>query len=142
MSNLHSVSQSPVTRDDKIYRETKWLAALVVPFLIAAFYILYLRPGETGELFAWKLGPTMTARMLGAAYIGGAYFFMRVIWATRWHAIALGFLPVTAFASAMGIATILHWDRFTHGHISFITWAVLYFTTPFLVIARRSPSFE
>lgn len=33
----------------------------------------------------------------------------------------------------MGIATILHWDRFNHGHVSFIAWAALYFTTPFIV---------
>jgi hypothetical protein len=34
----------------------------------------------------------------------------------------------------MGIATILHWDRFTNDHIAFQVWAVLYFTTPFLVL--------
>jgi hypothetical protein len=135
MINQHGTPQSLETHDDKIYRETKWLAAFIIPFLIAAFYILYLRPTETGELFAWKINPTMTARMLGAAYMGGIYFFTRTIWATRWHSIALGFLPVTAFASAMCIATILHWDRFNHGHISFITWVALYFTTPFLVMA-------
>jgi hypothetical protein len=49
--------------------------------------------------------------------------------------VKLGFLPVTAFASLLGIVTILHWDRFNHSHISFYTWATLYFTTPFLVLA-------
>jgi hypothetical protein len=86
-------------------------------------------------LFAWEIKPQMTAMMLGAAYLGGAYFFARAALSPRWHWIALGFLPVTAFASLMGIGTILHWDRFTQGHISFVTWAVLYFTTPFLVLA-------
>ena len=33
----------------------------------------------------------------------------------------------------MGIATILHWDRFNHGYISFFAWVGLYFTTPFIV---------
>jgi hypothetical protein len=122
-------------KDDRIYRETKWLAAIIVPFLIAAFYILYLRPTETGELFAWKINPTMTAMMLGAIYLGGAYYFVRVVGARRWHWIKIGLLPVTLFASFLGIATLLHWDRFNHGHISFYTWAALYFTTPFLVIA-------
>jgi hypothetical protein len=124
-----------VKRDDKIYRETKWLSAIIIPFLIAAFYILYLKPTETKALFAWEINPTMTAMMLGAIYIGGAYFFLRVLGAQRWHWIKIGFLPVTIFASLLGIATLLHWDRFTHGHISFITWAALYFTTPFLVVA-------
>jgi hypothetical protein len=124
-----------LNRDDRIYRETKWLAGIIIPFLLAAFYILYFRPSDTKALFAWEIKPNMTAMMLASAYIGGAYFFGRAIGAARWHHIALGFPPVTAFASCMGIATILHWDRFTHGHISFVTWAVLYFTTPFLVIA-------
>lgn len=128
-------TQNLPTRDDRIYRETKWLSAFIIPFLIAAFYILYFRPTETGELFAWKINPTMTAMMLGAIYIGGAYYFARVLGAQRWHWIKIGLLPVTLFASFLGVATILHWDRFNQGHISFITWVALYFTTPFLVLA-------
>lgn len=73
--------------------------------------------------------------MLGAIYIGGAYYFVRVLGARRWHWIKIGLLPVTIFASFLGIATLLHWDRFNQGHISFITWVALYFTTPFLVLA-------
>jgi hypothetical protein len=49
--------------------------------------------------------------------------------------VKLGFLPVTAFASLLGVATILHWERFNHSHISFFTWVALYFTTPLLVFA-------
>ncbi len=102
-------------------------------FLVAAFAILYLFPDHTKELFAWDIQPRMSAMMLGAAYIGGAYFFVRVAAFARWHWVKIGFLPVTIFASLMGIATILHWDRFNHSHISFFAWAALYFTTPFIV---------
>jgi hypothetical protein len=56
-----------------------------------------------------------------------------VLLAHKWHKIKVGFLPVTTFASLLGIATILHWDRFNHGHISFFAWAGLYFSAPFLV---------
>jgi hypothetical protein len=73
--------------------------------------------------------------MLGSAYAGGIVFFSRVLMAKEWHRIKVGILPVTTFASVMGIATILHWDRFTHGHVSFYAWAGLYFTTPFIVFA-------
>lgn len=121
-------------RDDRIYQVTRWLAASIVPFLIAAFYILYLRTGETKELFAWEIKAPMSAMMLASAYIGGAYFFGRAVFARRWHQIGMGFLPVTAFASFMGITTLLHLDRFNQSHISFYTWALLYFTTPFLVL--------
>lgn len=120
---------------DLIDRETRWLAIIIVPFLVVAFYILFLRTGETKQLFAWEIAAPMTAMMLGSAYIGGAYFFTRASLAKRWHYIGVGFLPVTTFASLMGIATILSWDKFTHGHVSFDTWVALYFTTPFLVLA-------
>jgi hypothetical protein len=120
-------------RGDRILPETLWVSAIIVPFLVAAFIILYLFPDHTQELFAWGIQPRMSAMMLGAAYIGGAYFFVRVAAHARWHEVHVGFLPVTTFATLMGIATILHWDRFTHGSLSFYAWVGLYFTTPFIV---------
>lgn len=122
-------------QSDLIYRETRWLAIIIIPFLIIAFYILFLRTGETKELFAWEIAAPMSAMMLGSAYIGGAYFFTRASLAKRWHHIGVGFLPVATFASFMGLATIVNWDKFTHEHVSFYTWVALYFTTPFLVLA-------
>ena len=120
-------------RGDQILSATHWLAALVIPFLVVAFVILFILPQQTGKLFAWKIQPTMSAMMLGAAYAGGIYFFIGVLRSKKWHKIKVGFLPVTAFASLLGIATILHWDKFNHSHISFFAWAGLYFTTPFIV---------
>jgi hypothetical protein len=127
-------ANNPVS-DDKVFRETRWLGAFIIPFLITASVILFVWPDQSGRLFAWPIKPTMTAMMLAAAYMGGIYFFTRVVWAQRWHTIKAGFLPVTTFAGLLGIATLLHWDRFTHNHISFFAWAGLYFTTPFLVLA-------
>lgn len=121
-------------RDDRILPETRWLAAIIIPFLVVAFGILYLLPDRTQELFAWTIRPRMTPMMLGAAYIGGAYFFVRAATFARWHWVKVGFLPVATFATFMGIATILHWDKFNHSHISFFAWTILYFTTPFLVL--------
>src|SRR6266700_7376359 len=129
------LNSSGLTHDDRILPETRWLAALIIPFLVVAFIILYFWPNDTDKLFAWTIKPTMTPMMLAAAYFGGIYFFTRAILAKQWHLVKVGFLPVTAFASLLGIATILHWDRFNHSHISFYTWAALYFTTPFLVFA-------
>jgi hypothetical protein len=70
---------------------------------------------------------------LGAVYLGGAYFFVRAFRATAWHTIKAGFVAVGTFASLMGVATIIHWDRFNNSHVAFWLWAGLYFTTPFLV---------
>jgi hypothetical protein len=96
--------------------------------------MLYLFPNRSGELFAWPVRPPMTAMMLGAAYLGGAYFFVRVVQTRQWHTVALGLLPVSAFAGYLGVATIIHWDKFTPGHVSFILWAILYFTLPFVLV--------
>jgi hypothetical protein len=120
--------------DDRILPATRAVAALVIPFLVAAFVILYIYPPETERLFAWKLQPTMSAMMLAAAYAGGIYFFVAVLFKRRWHEVKVGLLPVTAFASSLGVATALHWDRFNHSHISFYAWAGLYFSTPLIVL--------
>ncbi len=131
--NVENVRRARI-RNDRILPETRWVSAIIVPFLVAAFAILYLFPDHTHALFAWGIQPRMSAMMLGAAYLGGAYFFVRVAANARWHWVKVGFLPVTTFATLMGIATILHWDRFNHGYISFFAWVGLYFTTPFIVL--------
>jgi hypothetical protein len=115
-------------RDDRIL-QTRWLSASIIPFLVVAFGILYVLPDHTQELFAWTIRPRVTPMMLAAAYIGGAYFFVRAATLARWHWVKVGFLPVTTFAACMGIATLLHWGMFNHSHNSFFAWAVLYFMT-------------
>ncbi len=115
------VSGSAAKASDHIYKETKWLAALIIPFLIVAFALLFFWPNDTDRTFAWTVRPSMTPMMLASAYIGGVYYFAGVLAARRWHHIKVGLLPVIAFASLLGIATLLHWDRFNHRHISFFT---------------------
>ena len=125
----------PPTRDDAVLLVTRALAVFIIPFLVVAAILLFVWPNDTDRTFAWTIKPSMTPMMLAAAYIGGIYYFAGVTFARRWHAIKLGFLPVTFFASFLGLATILHWDRFNHSHISFFAWTALYFATPFLVVA-------
>ncbi len=40
-----------LVRTDRILPETRWVSAIIVPFLVAAFAILYLFPDHTQELF-------------------------------------------------------------------------------------------
>src|SRR5689334_6755747 len=105
-----------IRRDDRILAYTRRLSLVIVPFLIAAFVILYLFPGDTGRLFAWPIRPTMSARVLAAAYLGGAYFFIRVQFLRSWTTVAHGYPPVALFAALLGAATVLHWDKFSHQH--------------------------
>jgi hypothetical protein len=121
-------------RDDRVLPFTRGLSLFIVPFLVVAWVILYLLPGHTARLWAWAIPSTMTSMVLASAYLGGAYFFIRVFREQQWHHTGTGFLAVTTFATLLGIATLLHWDRFLHSHVSFWLWATLYFTTPFLVL--------
>ncbi len=124
---------STVIGGSDILRETRWLAIVIIPFLAIAFVILYGFPADTELLFAWNIKPPMTAMMLGSAYAGGVWFFWRVYRARAWREVKVGFPAVGTFATLLGIATILHWDRFIHDALAFWLWVILYWTTPFLV---------
>ena len=121
--------------DDYIFPLTRWVGAAIPPFLVVAFILLFFFPNNTTDHFAWTIKPTMTPLLMGAGYISGSYFFVRLIMGGRWHWFTLGFLPITAFTWFMGLATFIHWDKFNHNHISFYAWLILYVVTPFLVPA-------
>ena len=121
--------------DDRILPYTKWIAAIIIPFLVVASFLLYVLPTRTDELFSWTIEPPLTAMFLGSAYLGGIWFFAQVLRQRAWHRVRYGFPAVVMFSTLAGVATFLHWDKFHFGHISFITWVVLYVTTPFLTLA-------
>ena len=121
-------------RDDRVLPFTRGLSLFITPFLLVAFVILYVFPSHTERVWAWPIPATMTSMVLASAYLGGAYFFLRVQRERHWHAIGTGLLAVTTFASLLGVATVLHWQKFSHDHLAFWLWAGLYFTAPFLVI--------
>jgi peptidoglycan/LPS O-acetylase OafA/YrhL len=121
-------------RDDHVLLFTRVVATFIIPVLILAVLALYLNPGQTAQNFAWTIRPRMTAMAMGAGYLMGAYFFVRVLTTSRWHRVAAGFLPITAFTTAMALATVLHLDRFHNGQWNAILWEVLYAITPFLIL--------
>jgi hypothetical protein len=120
-------------RRGDISAEIRLLAAVVVLILIAAVVILYLFPDTNGERWAWPVRPRLSAMTLGGIYVGGTLFFVSVLVSRRWHEVQAGFLAITVFASMLGIATILHWDRFSHTKPVFWLWAGLYFAVPFIL---------
>ncbi|WP_344809868.1 hypothetical protein [Microlunatus ginsengisoli] len=123
--------------DDRILPYVRVLSAIIVPFLVLAFVVLYVFPGETGRLFAWPIKATMTSMTLASAYLGGVYFFTRVALPSGprgWHQVSTGFVAVAVFATLLGIATVAHWQLFSHDKLAFWLWAGLYLTTPFLVV--------
>ncbi|MEA2702870.1 MAG: hypothetical protein QOD63_815 [Actinomycetota bacterium] len=120
-------------RDDHVLAPTRWVSAAVVPVLVAAFVILYVFPSRTERLWGWTIHPEMSALIMGAGYVSGAYFFVRAATVREWHRVGVGFVATTVFASMLMVTTLLHWDRFNHDHVSFWAWILLYFSTPFLL---------
>lgn len=120
-------------QDDRIFLVTRVVAAIVIPFLVAAFIILYLFPQDSGERFAWQIKPNLMAVYMGAGYLGGAYVFLQTLIGKRWHRVASGYLAVTSFTIMILLATILHWSRFDVHNLAFQIWLVLYIVTPVLV---------
>lgn len=122
---------------------TRRITALVVmPVLFAAWVILFLFPTRTPALWAWTIRPRMSAITMGAGYLGGVWFFWRVARARHSLEVAGGLLAATVFTTFLGAATVIHWDKFNHSHVSFWTWAFLYFVAPpfllVLFLANRS----
>jgi hypothetical protein len=142
---MNSSVRHPPPVDDRVMPLTRAAAACVVPFLIIAFLVLYLRPDLSGEHFAWKIQPTFTAFWIGTGYIGGAWFFASVVRARRWHEVTLGLPPVWTFVWVMLAVTLLHWERFDIHHLPFQLWLILYVVTPVVIPAlwlwnrRRDP---
>ena len=118
--------------NDRIYGFTKFVAALLGAVVLFAFIVLYFFPSQTKQLFAWTIAPPMTAMFMGASYANGVIFFAAVIFGQKWHRVWAPHIGVFVFATLLLIATILHWDRFTHGHPVFYIWVFIYIVAPIL----------
>jgi len=122
-------------RDGQILPITRWVARFIIPFLAAAFLVLYGLPDQTTTYFAWTIRPEMTPIIMGAGYGAGVYFFYQVSTVEEWHTVAPVFLGIATFTWLMAIATVLHWENFNHSHFTFDLWVFLYAVTPVLIPA-------
>jgi hypothetical protein len=112
---------------------TRWVGGFIVFFLVDAAQLLLLAPDMTDDLWAWEILPETTAMVLASAYVGGAYFFVRVVLGAPWRQVAAGFLPVIVFVWFAAAATFLHLDRFIEENIAFAAWISLYTLTPIAI---------
>jgi len=119
---------------DRVLPYTRVLAYVLIPFLVAAAFLLLVLPGATDQLFAWTIAQPITAMLLGSAYAGGIWFFVQVAVQRQWHRVRHGFPAVLVFATLLCAATFIHLEKFHFGHISFVTWVALYVSTPVLVL--------
>ena len=121
-------------RDDRVLPFTRGLSLFIVPFLVVAWVILYLFPGphrarlgvdhpDDHDLDGAGVGVPRRRLLLRPR-------LPRAAVAPHRHGLPRG----DHVRHLLGIATLLHWDKFLHSHLAFWLWAGLYFTTPFLVI--------
>lgn len=120
-------------RDDRVLAGTRWVALVVAAVLAAAGFILYFFPDDTARLWAWEMNPRLTTLAVGGGYLAGATFFVRAWRSRRWHAVGLTFVAASLLSTLLLVATVLHWPNFTHGHVSFWAWAVVYLVAPVLL---------
>lgn len=119
--------------DDRVLPVTRLIATVVASVLAVAGVLLYLFPGQTERLWAWPMDPPITPLAVGGGYLAGAVLFARAARERCWHTIGVVFLAATALSGLLLVATLLHWDRFTHGHVAFWAWLGLYLVTPWLL---------
>jgi hypothetical protein len=112
---------------------TRWIAGLILLFLLDAVQLLWLVPDRTDELWAWEIQPELTSMVLASAYAAGAYFFARVMFGAPWRAVAAGFPGVIVFVWFAAAATFLHLDRFIEDNLAFAAWIALYTITPIAI---------
>ena len=93
---------------DRIQPFTRVVGAIILPFLVAAFVLLYPLADTTDRFFAWTINPPITAMLLGSAYAGGIVFFVHVVRPNRWHACATASRRCFVFATLLAVATFLH----------------------------------
>jgi hypothetical protein len=135
------VRSDPAIQDDRVLPATRWAALAVFLILVPAVIVLWGAPGRTADLWAWTIKPDLTPIFLGSGYAAGTYFFWRTFRASRWHPSSAGVFSAAAFAAAMLVATIIHWDRFNHGDaptlaaIAFYGWVSVYIVSPPIVFA-------
>lgn len=129
-----------MTRDDRLLPETRWAALVVFIVLVPAVIILWGTPSHSPDRWSWPVKPELSAMFLGSGYAAGAYFFWRTFRAPRWPSSSAGVLGASIFAGFMLLATLIHWDKFNHGHapalaaIAFWGWTIIYILAPFAVL--------
>ena len=127
---MQKASSPHPPRDDRILIVNRIfhlaLAAVVFPF----FYGLTFFPENTDSNFAWSLRPTMSAFWFASLYLTVVYAFIRAGLAKKWHHMALVMWTTIPVLAALGVTTLLHWDKFPKGMLIFYVWLTVYIIAP------------
>lgn len=106
-----------------------WMVA-EIGFGVAAIATIFLKPQNTATNFAWPIQPAVMAAVLGAFYLASAIIMVLPLFAHYWQNVRVIIIPIAAFAAAMLLATLLHWDKFSLGTRPFYVWFASYLLPP------------
>jgi hypothetical protein len=119
-----------MTRKTSIWWPLRVWMGVEVFFGVAAILTIFLRPQFTATNFAWPIKPDVMAATLGAFYLASAIIFVLPLFARHWQNVRVMIIPVACFSTAMLIATVLHWDKFSVGSRPFYVWFASYVLPP------------
>jgi hypothetical protein len=134
-----STTAAPAAGEDRVLPLTKWAAFAVFLILVPAVIVLWGAPSRTDDLWSWTIMPNLTPIFLGSGYAAGAFFFFQTFRAKQWHPSSAGVFSAAAFAGAMLVATLIHYEKFNHGDaptlaaIAFYGWVGVYIASPAIV---------
>jgi hypothetical protein len=116
-----------------------WLL-LALAFANGAY--LYLLPGDALTHYAWPIKPPVNAAFIGAGFLAGTIATGLVVFATsRWRSLQTLPPALWVLATTLGVATIVHHDKFKWDYPPTWGWAVVYggvpFAIPYLVARQR-----
>jgi hypothetical protein len=106
-----------------------WMVVEIV-FGLLAILTIFLDPGNTATNFAWPIKPDVMAATLGAFYAASAIIFILPLFGRTWQQVRAMIIPTAIFATAMLLATFLHWDKFSVGTRPFTVWFASYLLPP------------
>ena len=106
-----------------------WLG-MEIFFALAAILSIARAPADTASNFAWPIQPVVMAAVFGAFYLAVAPTFVVAVRARRWEMVRVLVLPAAVFTTALLVATIVHWDKFSVGTAPFALWLASYLLPP------------
>ena len=111
-----------------------WLG-VEISFALAAVLSVARAPADTASNFAWPIQPVVMAAVFGAFYVAVAPTFVLAVRAKRWEMVRVFVLPGVVFTTALLVATIIHWEKFSVGTAPFNLWLASYVLPPPIYLA-------
>jgi hypothetical protein len=82
------------------------ILAVIVPFGL----LLYVLPSATPTYWAWNIGNTRSAILIGCAYVGATVYYVLALRENDWLQVRYGLGGLIVFSLVLLGATALHWN--------------------------------